>query len=177
MWTYFKHYIKWYKETQLNKNKTFIVIPQDSNREDMSLTNLEFIEEKEYKLLGSKKQILKQIIPLLKSTPSDKDITNTINISRSRTNKIKAELKKEWKIWHPELNNLIISNKTYPIYLALLKSEWLKSNLELAKQLRKTEDFTDKKVKKIFTEKIVRVRKKLVKKWLIQKYDTYQNHK
>jgi len=61
----------------------------------MSLTNLEFIEKKEYNLLGSKKQILKQIIPLLKSNPSDKKITNTLNISRSRTNKIKAELKKE----------------------------------------------------------------------------------
>lgn len=52
-------------------------------------------------------------------------------------------------------------------------SDGQKSNLVLAKELWPQEDWADKENKEHLLDKIVRVRKKLMDKWLIQKYNTY----
>jgi hypothetical protein len=68
---------------------------------------------------------------------------------------------------------LIISHKTYPIYLKLLDANWLKSNLKIAKELRPEENFNDKQQKKNLTNKVSRSRKILFREWLIKQYNTY----
>lgn len=167
----FKAYIKWYSEMRYEEND-YILVPQDWNWNNMKLNNLEYVKEAEYQLNWTKKWIISHLISII-NDKSDYKIAEILWISRSWANKLKMKLKKEWKIWHPELNNLIIANKTYPIYLILLEYKWEKSNLELAKELRPDENFKDQKNKERLTNKFVRVRKKLINKWLIKKYNTY----
>jgi DNA-directed RNA polymerase specialized sigma subunit len=53
----------------------------------------------------------------------------------------------------------------------------LSSNLEIAKKLWPNENFLDLKNKKKITNKIVRIRKILLNKELIEKYNTYKQEK
>lgn len=170
---YFWQYIEWYKKTQIIKNKNFIVVPKDDNWEQMHLNNLKFTDEKEYNLRWTKKAILTQLLPFLQNK-SDIELANIMSSSTIHVNKIRNELKRKGKVWNEVLNKLIISHKTYPIYVALLESKWLKSNLELAKEIRHITKFKDKNTQRIFVDRVVRVRKKLYNKWLIEKYNTYQ---
>ncbi len=139
----------------------------------MSLDNLEFVDKEEYNLKWTKKSILMQIMVFLKNK-SDQDFANILWVSIWWVNRIRSELKEQWKIWDKTLNNLIISHKTYPTYVALLNCKWLKSNLDIAKELRPNEDFSDKTKQEELTDKVSRVRRKLYDKWLIKKYNTYQ---
>lgn len=168
----FQEYIKGYSKMRSSHEK-YIIIPQDWDWENMSLKNLEYVPKKEYNLNWTKKQLLSNLTPIIKDK-SDTQIAEMLDISRSWVNKTKNDMKKNWNLWHSKLNDLTISNKNYPIYLALLKCKWLSSNLEIAKNLWPNEDFLNLENKKKLTNKVVRVRKILFNKWLIEKYNTYQ---
>lgn len=168
-WTHIKNYSK----TVSNYNKKYIIVPQDWDWGNMNLKNLEYVLREEYNLNNTKKQLLLAIIPFFPNK-TDEELAKQVNASRWRVSKIKKELKIKWTIWNKDLNNLIISHKTYPIYVKLLDCNWLKSNLEIAKILWPDEDLKDPKNQKNITNRVVRVRKKLYQKWLIKKYNTYQ---
>jgi len=172
---HFGHYIEGYSETKLWKNEKYIVVPKNSNWKNMSINNLKYVSEKEYKLMGTKKNLLIQLIPFLNGK-SDDEIATLLSINRARVNKIKSKLKNEGKIWNNILNKLIISYKTYQIYVSLLECKWLKSNLDIAKKLRPESNFKDKTEQNSLTDKVSRVRNKLASEWLIEKYNTYQKH-
>ena len=165
--------IEWYSEMKANQDKAYIVVPKDDNWNDMSLGNLKYVIKKEYNINWTTKEILMQLIPFFKNK-SDEDIAKLLSISTWWVNKVRTELKKQGKIWNKILNNVIISRSTYDIHLAVLECKWLKSNLEIAKELRPDADFEDKEEQGRLTDKVSRVRKKLYDKWLIEKYNTYQ---
>jgi predicted transcriptional regulator len=105
---------------------------------------------------------------------SDDELAKLLKVSRSWVNRIRTELKEKGSVGNDKLNNLIISNKTYEVYEALLACDGLKSNLDIAKQLRPKADFTVKKTKESLTDKVSRVRRQLSDAKLIKEYNTYK---
>jgi hypothetical protein len=170
---YFWQYIKWYSDTKIRTDKEFIIVPKNWEWNNMAIDNLEFVEEKKYNLIWTKKYILTELMVFLKNK-NDQEFADMLWVSIWRVNRIRSELKEQWKIWNEILNDLIISHKTYPIYVALLNCKWLKSNLDISKELWSNEDFSNKIKQEELTNKISRVRKKLYDKWIIEKYNTYQ---
>lgn len=170
---YFWSHIEWYWEKNLHKNKEYILVPKDGNWNDMSVDNLKYETKEEYELNGTKKILLMELIPFF-SNKSDEEIAKILSTTRWWVSRVKTELKEKGRIWDKILNKLIISHKTYQIYIALLACEWLKSNLDIAKELRPSVDFENKDEQDILTNKVSRVRRKLYDKWLIKKYNTYQ---
>ncbi len=171
MHKYFWPYIINYSNYVLRPDE-FIVVPKDSNWDNLSLQNLEFVNKKEFYLQGTEKWRLIKLFPFL-NTKTDQELADMFNLSRGWVNRIRTELKEAWKIWDPRLKGLVISKNNEKVYIALLECNWLKSNLELAKDIWAEENFDDKENKERLTDKISRVRKKLLDKWLIEKYNTY----
>ena len=174
---HFWPHIEWYGEKCLHKEQEYIVVPKDGNRSDMSLGNLKYALKEEYNLQWTTKELLIQLIPFFKNKSDDEIVslfTSQWWVSRSWVNKIRTELKGKGKIWDKTLNKVIFSRKTYEIHVALLECKWLKSNLDLAKQLRPNGNFKSKDEQEVLTNKVSRVRKKLFDLWLIEKYNTYQ---
>lgn len=170
---YFWPYIAWYWATKLHKNTTYIIVPKDGNWDDMSINNLEYTTQEEYNLNWTKKALLIELIPFL-NNKSDEELAKLLSTTRWWISRVKTELKEKWRIGDEILNTLVISHKTYQIYVALLSCNWLKSNLDIAKELRANANFTDKEEQERLTNKVSRVRRKLYDRWLIKKYNTYQ---
>lgn len=170
---FFWPHIEWYSEKKFHTTKEYIVVPKDGKWNDMSVGNLRYELKEEYDLHWTKKEVLLQLIPFF-TNKSDEEIAKLLSTSSWWVRRIKAELKEKGKIGDKTLNTLIISHKTYKIYVALLTCKWLQSNLEIAKELRPKADFENKEEQEIFTNKVSRVRKKLYDKWCIEKYNTYQ---
>lgn len=170
---YFWPYIEWYSEKKLHHNKEYIVVPKDGNWSDMSLDNIQYVTKAEYDLNWTTKALLIQLIPFF-DKKSDEEIAELLSTSRWWVSRIKKDLNEKKKKWDEKLNKIIISHKTYQIHLALLKCKWLESNLEIAKKLRPKSDFGNKEEQGMLTDKVSRVRKKLLKIWVIEKYNTYQ---
>jgi hypothetical protein len=170
---YFWPHIEWYSEMKLHRNQTYIVVPKDGNWNDMSVSNLKYTLEETYNLNWTKKSLLIPLIPFFKNK-SEEELAKLLSTSRWWVNRIKSELKAKGEIWDEVLNKLVISHKSYQIYIALLACDWLQSNLDIAKKLRPQADFTDKGKQDSLTDKVSRVRRKLYDKKLIKKYNTYQ---
>jgi hypothetical protein len=170
---YFWPHIEWYSEKILHQDKEYIVVPKDGNWKDMSLGNLEYVVKKEYNLNWTTKALLLHLIPFFNSK-SEEELAKLLWTTRWWVNRVKSELKEKGKIWDETLNKLIISRSTYQIHIALLACKWLKSNLDLVRELRPDPDLRDKKERDSLADKVSRVRKKLFDKWFIEKYNTYQ---
>ena len=170
---YFWPYIEWYSEKKLHENKEYIVVPKDGNWNILSLENLEYVLKEDYNLSWTKKALLIELIPFF-DKKSDDEIAEILWTTSWWVRRIKGELKEKGRIGDKTLNKLIISHKTYKIYIALLACKWLQSNLDIAKELRAKANFENKEEQDSLTDKVSRVRRKLYEKWLIQKYNTYQ---
>lgn len=170
---YFWPHIEWYSEKVLHQEKEYIVVPKDGNWNDMSLGNLEYVVKKEYNLNWTTKALLMHLIPFF-DNKSDDELAQLLWTSRWWVSRVKSELKETGKIWDEILNKLIISRSTYQIHVALLACKWLKSNLDIVRELRPDADLRDKGERDSLADKVSRVRKKLFDKWFIEKYNTYQ---
>ena len=175
---YFWPHIEWYSEMKNDRSKSYIVVPKvvskDGKWTDMSLKNLKYTIEEEYNLNWTKKWLLIALLPFFHNAKSDDELAKLLHVSRGWISRVKTELKEQGRMGNSTLNDLVISHKTYKIYEALLVCDWLKSNLDIAKELWPKMNFDLSTDKDALTDKVSRVRRKLYDKWLIQKYNTYQ---
>lgn len=164
-----------------NKAKThfkdYILIPQDGNYENMSRSNLVFINKKEYYERGSKRQLVK-LLYSINPTATDEQIVDITGVSHPHVYRVKKELIKNWSLSVKsaleelkQKTGLIISEKMYPIYQILLARGNELDNLAIAKEIfpdQYKQALTNSQ-KKALTMPIVRVRKKLKEAGLLER--------
>lgn len=182
---YYWAFISWYQNTQkiCNQDKTFFLVRRNNNETyPFSLENLQYIEKSEYNKRERSKEMIKVLLWFSKWSRSDARIWEIMNVTPSRVNRIRSELTLKWdlKEKHGNIKKLGIRNiwdETKPIYDALLECNGDLSNLSIAKKLRPDIDYSNKEKKEEMTDKVVRVRKRLVDTNAINTYNTYGKEK
>lgn len=173
----FAPYIQGYEQS-LSDPEKFIVVPKDSNRHNLSVQNLQFISKKLYQEKGSKREHIKKILTFNPQLLS-RELKEQTGISLPYISKVKWEMRDEGLL---DLRNLQllreqtgiqITQENVSIYHLLLSSQGKISNSEVAKRLR-WDAFTELKTneeKRILTDKVVRIRKKLTDKGIIPRFN------
>lgn len=168
-WVYFK----WYSKKKEKPNE-YILVPIDWDYNNMRYDNLHYITKKEY---YSYKQDLIKTVLIRNSGATTDSLCETFNTKPGYVYSIKTELANKGKLpkfsEYQELQKEIwieFCEDNFEIYKLLIKCKWQLSNLEIAKLLRPTETaLADKQ--HYYTDKIVRVRKKLTDQWIIPRFN------
>ncbi len=174
---YFEKHIIWYKTKRANPQKEFLLVPKDNDWSTLAWNNLYYVDKKEYNKIGTKGLQVEHYLRYGDATISDQALAEKFHLHRSWVNKVRKRLLAEKKIKNPLPKALQklgkISFEVLPIYIALLESEGQKSNMEIAIEvLNLDRDTLSENEKKKETEKVRRVRERLVKKWVIERYKT-----
>ena len=167
----FGRYFPWYK-LKIKFPRDYILVPKDWNYNNMRYDNLHYVCRDEH----NKKKLIKDY---LKFHPNidDEKMANLFDTSQWYIRKTRQELvdeghtsrfseyqKFQKEIW------IEFSEDSFEIYKLLVQSQWKLSNMEIAKLLwpKKIEKAEDKS---IYTNKIVRARRKLTDKWIIPRFN------
>lgn len=170
----FGSYFPWYK-LKSKFPRDYILVPKDWNYENMKYNNLQYLHKNEY--YRTKKNLIKSYI--LHIDVNDEKVANLFSTTPSYVNKIRQELADEWHLSrfssYQNLQKEIwieFSEDSIQIYQILTECQWQLSNLEVAKILR-PKKLSNTKNQRFFTDKVVRVRKKLTDKWIIPRFNEW----
>lgn len=167
----FGPYIPWYKLKRKSPQR-YILVPRNWDYNNIRYDNLHYVRKDE----NTKKNLMKQYI---QSYPNidDERIANIFNTTQWYVRKAKQELVDEGHLPYFSLYQNIqkeiwieFAEDSMEIYQLLLQSKWQLKNMEVAKILW-PEEIEKAKDKSIYTNKVVRVRKKLTDKWLIPRFN------
>lgn len=178
----FGPYITGYADMKKHPLKCYILVPKDDNWSNISVQNLKFVSQKEYREIDSKKKQIKNVLSFCPDI-SDKTIQEKTGVSRPHISRIKRELAQNGQLPNQkalldyrETYGIQITQENFPIYQALLASDGNISNMDLAKKLRpealQAAQTPDEK--RVFTDKIVRVRRLLADNGLIPPPDSFK---
>lgn len=164
-------YLPWYKLKKLYP-KDYILVPKDWDYNNMKYDNLHYVCKDE----NTKKKLIKHYLKIYPNI-DDEIIANSFNTSQWYVRKARQELVDEWhssrfseyqkfqkEIW------IEFSEDSMKIYQILIESKWQLSNLEIAKLVR-PEELSHTKSQRSFTDKVVRVRRRLTDKWIIPRFN------
>jgi len=177
----FGPYITGYIEMKNNSHKQYRLIPKDGDRANISVQNLKFISQKQYKEIGSKRAGIKATLSFLPNL-TDGELAAKTGVSRAHISRVKWEMVDEGKLTsqknlfeYREKYDINISQQNFPIYEVLLTCEGKLSNMEVVLLLRPEEmkKLSTTEEKRAYTDKIVRVRKVLADKGLIPQADSF----
>lgn len=167
-------YFPWYKLKQKNP-KDYILVTKDWDYKNMRYDNLCYVHKDE--LYSPKKKTIKEYL-LLHTWADDRKVSELCHAAESYVKKIKMELISVWKLpefWeYQDLQKELwieFTEDNLRIYQALVQSQWKLSNLEIATLLRPEEIKTGNK--RVFTDKVVRARKRLTDKWVIPRFNEW----
>jgi hypothetical protein len=162
-------YLPWFSQKKENPND-YILVPKDWNYNNMKYDNLHYITQKEY--YSTKVKLIENVL-LMWTGYTNEELSKMFQTTQKYIQKIKTNLAKSWKLIkfqkYQDLQKEIwieFNEESLRIYQALVECRWQLPNIEIAKLLRPKE-LEESKNKSYYTDKIVRVRKKLVDKWII----------
>ena len=168
-WSYFK----WYK-LKLEYPKDYILVPKDWNYYNMKYDNLIYVNKRDCN--PTKKKIIADYLLLNIETDTDK-LSKMFDTTPAYILKIKDELMQDWYLSkfasYQNLQTELwieFNEESMLIYQILIECQWKLSNMEIVKILWPNEILKTKN-KRFYTDKIVRVRKKMVDKWLIPRFN------
>ncbi len=173
---YFGSHIHWYGETRsvANKDKEYIVIPHNDDWSNVALKNLIYVDKKQYRYEKTVEQKIEFLLRVRDLQMSCEELARLFDVSISWVNRIRTRLEEQgYGDQQLAKTGINISYENRPIYKALLLCNGQKSNLVLAKEIWPQENFSDEADQDSLIDKIVRVRKRLADKWIIQRYNTY----
>ncbi len=161
-------YFPWYSQKKKNPNN-YLLVPIDWDYNNMGYDNLHYVTKKEY--YRTKAKLIENV--LLMWQYSSRELSEKFNTTPQYIQKIKNNLANYWKLadfqkYQDRQKEIWIefNEESLKIYQILIECRWQLQNIEIAKLLRPKE-IEKSKNKSFYTDKIVRVRKKLVDKWII----------
>lgn len=169
----FWRYIPGYKK-KIENPLEYILAPKNWDYNNLKYDNLHYITKNEY--YNTKTQQIKNVL-LAGAKFTNDQLCKMFNTTTQYILKIKHDLAKHGKL--PEFQEYQLIQKEIwiefnedlqQVYQLLIESEWNLSNLEMAKTIRPKE-LSETKNRRIFTDKIVRIRKKLTDQWLIPRFN------
>ena len=170
---WFWKYFIWYKNKRENP-RDYILVPKDWDYNNMRYDNLHYVNRNEY--YPTKKKIIENFLKT-NSELTNLQLSKIFKTTQHYISKIKKDLAERWELSEFQLYQdfqkeiwIEFSEESQKIYKILLESKWKLSNLEIANILR-LDEIKKTKNKRIFTDKVVRIRKKLTDKWIIPRFN------
>jgi len=171
-WPYFPWYL-----LKKRDPKWYILVPIDWNYTNMRYDNLHYVKKSEYK--DTKKRRIKSYLSFCQET-TDKELVKIFHTSLQYIQKVKSEMMQQWKLdsfekyqnlqkelWIEFIQDMM------PIYESLWESKWSLSNMEIVKMVRWNKiEWSEQKEREVFTDKVVRARKRMTEKWLIPRFNS-----
>ena len=169
-WSYFPGYAK-----AITNPGEYMLVPADDDWQNLSWKNLIFVSKKEYNEQGTKRAIVKLFFQAFPNA-SDQELAEKTGISRVHIRRVRKELegigRLEPKI-PDQLKSLLgfdVTSLHVKIYEYFVTNGAEKSNLEIARELlpEQAEQATTNAAKKLLTAPIVRIKKRLIEKGLLE---------
>ena len=169
-WSYFPGYAK-----AITNPGEYMLIPADDDWQNLSWKNLIFVSKKEYNEQGTKRAIVKLFFQAFPKV-SDQELAEKTGVSRVHIRRVRKELEGsghlEPKI-PDQLKSLLgfdVTSLHVKIYEYFVTNGAEKSNLEIARELfpEQAEQATTNAAKKLLTAPIVRIKKRLIEKGLLE---------
>lgn len=170
----FGPYFPGYAKVRLNPDE-YMLVPVDENWQNLSWKNLIFVSKKEYNEQGTKKAIVKLFFQAYPKA-SDLELSKKTGISRVHIWRVRKELEGSGLLERhkfTELRQVLgieITSLHERIYEYFMRNGADKSNLEIARELfpEQASQAVTNETKKQLTAPIVRIKKKLTEKGLLE---------
>ena len=169
-WSYFPGYVK-----AITNPGEYMLVPADDDWQNLSWKNLIFVSKKEYNEQGTKRAIVKLFFQAFPNA-SDQELAEKTGVSRVHIRRVRKELEASGRLEPKipdQLKSLLgfdVTSLHVKIYEYFVTNGAEKSNLEVARELfpEQAEQATTNTAKKLLTAPIVRIKKRLTEKGLLE---------
>ena len=169
-WSYFPGYAK-----AITNPGEYMLVPADDDWQNLSWKNLIFVSKKEYNEQGTKRAIVKLFFQAFPNA-SDQELAEKTGVSRVHIRRVRKELEGSGRLEPKipdQLKSLLgfdVTSLHVKIYEYFVTNGAEKSNLEIARELfpEQAEQATTNAAKKLLTAPIVRIKKRLIEKGLLE---------
>lgn len=151
-----------------------MLVPADDDWQNLSWKNLIFVSKKEYNEQGTKRAIVKLFFQAFPNA-SDQELAEKTGVSRVHIRRVRKELEGVGRL-EPKIPDQLksvlgfdVTGLYVEIYEYFITNGAEKSNLEIARELfpQQAEQATTNAAKKLLTAPIVRIKKRLTEKGLL----------
>ena len=169
-WSYFPGYAK----AIINPGE-YMLVPIDDDWQNLSWKNLIFVSKKEYNEQGTKRAIVKLFFQAFPNA-SDQELAEKTGVSRVHIRRVRKELEGSGRL-EPKIPDQLksvlgfdVTSLHVKIYEYFMINGVKKSNLEIARELfpQQAEQATTNAAKNLLTAPIVRIKKRLIEKGVIE---------
>ncbi len=169
-WSYFPGYAK-----AITNPGKYMLVPADDDWQNLSWKNLIFVSKKEYNEQGTKRAIVKLFFQAFPNA-SDQELAEKTGVSRVHIHRVRKELEGNGRL-EPKIPDQLksvlgfdVTSLHVKIYEYFVTNGAEKSNLEIARELfpEQAEQATTNAAKKLLTAPIVRIKKRLIEKGLLE---------
>lgn len=153
----------------------YMLIPADDDWQNLSWKNLIFVSKKEYNEQGTKRAIVKLFFQAFPNA-NDQELAEKTGVSRMHIRRVRKELEGSGHL-EPKIPDQLksvlgfdVTSLHVKIYEYFMTNGVEKSNLEIARELfpEQAEQATTNAAKKLLTAPIVRIKKRLTEKGLLE---------
>ena len=153
----------------------YMLVPADDNWQNLSWKNLIFVSKKEYNEQGTKRAIVKLFFQAFPNA-SDQELAEKTGVSRVHIRRVRKELEGSGRLEPKipdQLKSLLgfdVTSLQVKIYEYFVTNGAEKSNLGIAREVfpGQAEQATTNAAKKLLTAPIVRIKKRLIEKGLLE---------
>ena len=169
-WSYFPGYAK----AIMNPGE-YMLVPIDDDWQNLSWKNLIFVSKKEYNEQGTKRAIVKLFFQAFPNA-SDQELAEKTGVSRVHIRRVRKELEGSGRL-EPKIPDQLksvlgfdVTSLHVKIYEYFMNNGACKTNLEIARELlsEQAEQAKTNASKKLLTAPIVRIKKRLIEKGLLE---------
>ena len=152
-----------------------MLIPVDDDWKNLSWENLIFVAKKEYNEQGTKRAIVKLFFQAFPNA-RDQELAEKTGVSRMHIRRVRKELEGIGRL-EPKIPDQLksvlgfdVTSSHVKIYGYFITNGAEKTNLEIARELfpEQAEQATTNAAKKLLTAPIVRIKKRLIEKGLLE---------
>ena len=152
-----------------------MLVPVDDDWKNLSWENLIFVAKKEYNEQGTKRAIVKLFFQAFPNA-SDQELAEKTGVSRVHIRRVRKELEDLGRL-DPKIPDQLksvlgfdVTSSHVKIYEYFMNNGACKTNLEIARELlsEQAEQATTNASKKLLTAPIVRIKKRLIEKGLLE---------
>lgn len=152
-----------------------MLVPIDDDWQNLSWKNLIFVSKKEYNEQGTKRAIVKLFFQAFPNA-SDQELAEKTGVSRVHIRRVRKELEGSGRL-EPKIPDQLksvlgfdVTSLHVKIYEYFMNNGACKTNLEIARELlsEQAEQAKTNASKKLLTAPIVRIKKRLIEKGLLE---------
>lgn len=153
----------------------YMLVPADDDWQNLSWKNLIFVSKKEYNEQGTKRAIVKLFFQAFPNA-SDQELAEKTGVSRVHIHRVRKELEGNGRL-EPKITDQLksvlgfdVTSLHVKIYEYFVTNGAEKSNLAIAREVfpGQAEQATTNAAKKLLTAPIVRIKKRLIEKGLLE---------